>query len=100
MTHVLPVGEYSPSWVSTVDKLVEASPIQMKPHIVVAKDGSGHFHTIQEAITAAPDNRTERFVIYVKKEKVEVRKKNNITIFGDGMDLTIISPNFQYVHTS
>ncbi|RWR85139.1 pectinesterase-like protein [Cinnamomum micranthum f. kanehirae] len=92
-THVSPVGEYFPSWVSTADrKLVEVSPIQIKPHNVVAKDGSGHFYIVQEAITAAPDNSTKRFVIYVKKgiyeEKVEVGKKNNITIFGDGMDLT------------
>lgn len=64
--------------------------------VVVAKDGSGRFKTISEAINFAPQNSQKRFVIYVKQgkyyENVKVdANKWNIMIFGDGMDKTIVS---------
>lgn len=92
-----------PSWLKQSDrKLLEASGEDIKADVVVAKDGSGNFTTVGEAVAAAPDKREERFVIYVKEgvydEIVEVpKKKKNVMIVGDGMDLTIITGNLNVV---
>lgn len=66
--------------------------------LVVAKDGSGNFTTVTDAINAAPNNSDTRFVIYVKAggyyENVEVGKsKTNIMLIGDGMWKTAIKGN-------
>lgn len=79
-----------PSWVSSKDrKLLQAPAI--KANAVVAKDGTGNYRTVAEAINAASGNR---FVIYVKagvyKEKIHT-KKNGITLIGDGKYSTIIT---------
>ncbi|KAK6273758.1 hypothetical protein POUND7_010841 [Theobroma cacao] len=78
-----------PSWVSAKDrKLLQAPTI--KANAVVAKDGSGNYKTISEAINAASGGR---FVIYVKagvyNEKIRT-KKDGITLIGDGKYRTII----------
>ncbi|XVE70786.1 hypothetical protein DITRI_Ditri10aG0098600 [Diplodiscus trichospermus] len=78
-----------PSWVSAKDrKLLQAPTI--KANAVVAKDGSGNYKTISEAINAASGGR---FVIYVKagvyKEKIRTNK-DGITLIGDGKYSTII----------
>ncbi|MBN2275954.1 MAG: T9SS type A sorting domain-containing protein [Bacteroidales bacterium] len=64
-------------------------------HIVVDRDGSGDFLTIQEAINAIPDDNPERKVIFVKNgtyyEKVYVPvTKKNITMIGEDMDSTVL----------
>lgn len=65
--------------------------------IVVAKDGSGNFKTVQEAITSIRDFRPEgRTVIYIKngvyKEKVLLpTHKTQITLLGENRDSTIIT---------
>ncbi|KAI4329792.1 hypothetical protein MLD38_028138 [Melastoma candidum] len=61
----------------------------------MAKDGTRDFTTVEEAITASPNNSNTRFVIYVKAgayfENVEiVRKKRNLMLLGDGIGLTLI----------
>ncbi|KAK4398484.1 Pectinesterase 2.1 [Sesamum angolense] len=73
--------------------------------LVVAKDGSGKYKTVAEAIAAAPDKSKKRYVIYVKKgtykENVEVGKnKKNLMIIGDGMDSTIITGDLNVVDGS
>ncbi|KAF8008675.1 hypothetical protein BT93_K2363 [Corymbia citriodora subsp. variegata] len=86
-----------PSWVSRHDrKLLQSSTI--KANLVVAKDGSGNFRTIQAALDAAAKRRstTARFIIYVKKgvyrENIEVaNNNNNILMIGDGIKNTIIT---------
>ncbi|GFP94012.1 putative pectinesterase/pectinesterase inhibitor 22 [Phtheirospermum japonicum] len=70
----------------------------IKPDVVVAKDGSGKYKTIAEALNVAPRHSNKRFVIYVKKgvydENVRVEKEKwNVLIYGDGMDYTIVSSN-------
>ncbi len=61
---------------------------------VVAKDGSGDYTTIQEAIDAS--SGTSRTLIYVKKgiyqEKLTV-SKNMISVIGEDVDKTIITWN-------
>ncbi|KAA8534725.1 hypothetical protein F0562_029833 [Nyssa sinensis] len=80
-----------PSWVHVSGrdrKLLQTSTI--KANAIVAKDGSGNYKTISEAIHAASGNR---FVIYVKEgvynEKI-LTNKDGITLIGDGKYSTII----------
>ena len=54
---------------------------------VVAKDGSGDFTTVQEAIDAVPDFRKNRTTIFIKqgiyKEKLVLpESKTHITFIG------------------
>ncbi|XP_073132412.1 probable pectinesterase/pectinesterase inhibitor 54 [Henckelia pumila] len=79
-----------PEWVSASDrKLLQSTAI--KANAVVAKDGSGDYKTVSEAVQAAGGGR---FVIYVKagtyNEKVHVNK-DGITLIGDGKYSTVIS---------
>jgi len=85
-----------PSWFSMHErKLLQSSSV--RAHLVVAKDGSGHFKTVQAAINAAARRRTKsRFIIRVKRgvyrENIEIDKTNdNIMLVGDGMRNTIIT---------
>ncbi|KAJ0487877.1 putative pectinesterase [Helianthus annuus] len=78
--------------------LVEAN---IRADVVVAADGSGNFTRVMDAVSAAPDN-SARYVIYVKKgvyqEYVEIgKKKTNIIMIGDGMNLTVISGDRSFV---
>ncbi|XP_074587405.1 pectinesterase-like [Curcuma longa] len=85
-----------PVWVSKKDRrLLQAATNETKPDLVVAKDGSGNFTTVSEAVAAAPRNANQRFVIYVKAgtylENVEVTKnKKNLMLMGDGIGKTVI----------
>ncbi|KAL4389899.1 probable pectinesterase/pectinesterase inhibitor 33 [Arachis duranensis] len=85
-----------PSWFSVTDRrLLQDSGV--KANLVVAKDGSGHFRSVQAAIDAAAKRRLKtRFVIHVKRgvyrENIEVDKTNdNIMLVGDGTRNTIIA---------
>ncbi|KAE8728816.1 Pectinesterase/pectinesterase inhibitor 18 [Hibiscus syriacus] len=45
-----------PSWVSSKDrKMLQSLPNEINPNVVVAKDGSGRYKTLGEAVAAAPD---------------------------------------------
>lgn len=66
--------------------------------IIVAKDGSGDYTSIQAAINAVPSNGTSRTSIYVKKgtynEKISILAgKNKISLIGEDADNTIITWN-------
>lgn len=66
------------------------------PHIVVAKDGSGDYKTLQAAINVVPDYRKSRTIIYVKpgiyKEKVVIpASKQLLSIIGSNPENTIIT---------
>lgn len=79
-----------PGWMTVRHrKLLQATPI--KANAVVAKDGSGNYQTISEAISAASGGG---FVIYVKagvyNEKIKINK-DGITLIGDGKYSTIIT---------
>ncbi|XP_068639135.1 pectinesterase-like [Aristolochia californica] len=98
-------GEY-PFWVTSRDrKLLESSADAIPADVVVAKDGSGKYKTIQEAVDTAPDKSKTRYVIHVKKgtykEQVQIqKKKKNIMLVGDGMDSTIITGSLNVVDGS
>ncbi|KAK4796209.1 hypothetical protein SAY86_028535 [Trapa natans] len=87
-----------PTWLSAGDrKLLQSSTL--KADLVVAKDGSGNFMTIKEAINAAAATRSDngRFIIYVKsglyEENLSISgsKLKNLMLIGDGLRWTIIT---------
>lgn len=94
-----------PSWMSSKDrKLLQSSKgnDNLKVDVVVARDGSGDFTNIGEALNVVPEKSKKRFVIYVKKgiyvENVRVEKtKWNVMMIGDGMDATIVSGSLNFV---
>lgn len=93
--------EKFPSWVSASDrKLLQTTGAPAKADLVVAKDGSGNYKTISEAVAALSSKRSgsSRFVIYVKagvysENVVVARSKKNLMIVGDGIDSTIVTGN-------
>ena len=73
-----------------------AQHVDYPKYFVVAKDGSGNFKTIQEAIFAVRDLSQVQVIIMIKngiyKEKVVIPSwKTNITLLGENMDSTIIT---------
>ncbi|KAA3458898.1 pectinesterase-like [Gossypium australe] len=85
-----------PTWLSRRDrKLLQASLNETKFDLIVAKDGTGNFTNITDAVSAAPNNSDTRFVIYIKAgayfENVEVdRKKAMLMFVGDGIGKTVV----------
>lgn len=63
-------------------------------NIIVAKDGTGNFKTVQAAIDSVPSNNSKKVVIFVKdgiyKEVVTIRK-NNIHLIGESKKGTKIT---------
>ncbi|KAL5995806.1 hypothetical protein ACLOJK_025876 [Asimina triloba] len=96
-SHVASGGVF-PTWVYRRDrKLLQSSGGGgggMAANAVVAKDGTGDYKSIAEAIDAASAAHGGRFVIHVKagfyKEKIHV-KNDNIVLIGDGKYVTVIS---------
>ncbi|KAL1194120.1 putative pectinesterase/pectinesterase inhibitor 6 [Cardamine amara subsp. amara] len=90
-----------PSWIPLSDrKLLEGSETTTKADLVVAKDGSGHYTSIQQAVNAAAKlpRRNKRVVIYIKagtyRENVVIKKSiKNVMVIGDGIDSTVVTGN-------
>jgi pectinesterase len=66
--------------------------------IVVAKDGSGNYTTVQSAVNAAPSNSSARTEIYIKNgtyyEVITVpSNKTNLTFIGQSSTGTILTYN-------
>jgi pectinesterase len=66
--------------------------------IVVAKDGSGDFSTVQEALNAVPLDNRKPVTIFIKKgiyhEKLRLdSSKNFVRIIGEHKDSTVLSYN-------
>ncbi|XP_061354438.1 pectinesterase-like [Gastrolobium bilobum] len=98
-----PLNGTFPSWVTSKDRRLLGSSVgDIKANVVVAKDGSGNFSTVAEAVASVPDNGKTRYVIYVKKgtykENVDIgKKKKNVMLVGDGMDATVITGSLNFV---
>ncbi|KAF1892550.1 hypothetical protein Lal_00011017 [Lupinus albus] len=92
-----------PSWIRGDDRrMLKASDDKPTPNVTVAKDGSGNFKTISQALAAMPQTYTGRYVVYVKEgiyeETVTVTKKMvNLTIYGDGSPKSIITGSKNFV---
>ncbi|CBI39665.3 hypothetical protein VitviT2T_020768 [Vitis vinifera] len=70
----------------------------LKPNVVVAKDGSGQYRTVFEAVVAYSENRNHRgtYVIYVKsgmyEENITLKVRwGTVSMYGDGPRKTIIT---------
>lgn len=90
-----------PKWMAVADRRILQSAA-VAADVTVAKDGTGSFTTVNEAVAAAPEESGRRFVIYVKRgvyvENVEIKKKKwNLMLIGDGMNETVISGSRNYV---
>lgn len=108
LEHDVPVlghGELYPEWFNDIPgsrRLLAASPAQIKPDVTVAKDGSGQFKTINEALPLIPKNSNKTFVIYIKEgvyqEYVELNKSmTHVMMIGDGPQKTRITGNRNFV---
>ncbi|KAI3679065.1 hypothetical protein L6452_38372 [Arctium lappa] len=88
-----------PSWVRKKERrLLQAAVGDIEYDLVVAKDGSGDFTTIGEALNVAPNRSTVRFVIYIKEgayyEYLDIdSRKTMMTLVGDGIGKTLIKGN-------
>ncbi|XP_019189387.1 PREDICTED: pectinesterase-like [Ipomoea nil] len=83
---------------ATARRLLNANAGSIKPNVVVAKDGSGEFKSINDAINKAPPNNDAPYVIKIKagvyNEYVVVPKNMNHVVFiGDGPTKTKITEN-------
>ncbi|XP_006282354.2 probable pectinesterase 56 [Capsella rubella] len=75
---------------------LDSKSLKRNPDLVVSKDGTGDFKTINEAVAAAPNLSKTRFIIFVKKgiydEIVKIgTEKTNLSLVGEGRDSTIIT---------
>ncbi|KAJ9543061.1 hypothetical protein OSB04_022768 [Centaurea solstitialis] len=89
-----------PRWVGKKERALLQAPAAAEAEydLVVAKDGSGDFTTIGEALSAAPNGSTTRFVIYIKSgayyEYLEIdSRKTMVMLVGDGIGKTLIKGN-------
>ncbi|XP_061366299.1 pectinesterase [Gastrolobium bilobum] len=91
-----------PTWFSAADRKLLAKMngrgwrSRVKPNVVVAKDGSGQFRTVKDAIASYPNGFKGRYTIYVKAgvydEYITVPKEAvNLLMYGDGPQRTIIT---------
>lgn len=93
-----------PEWLSAGDRrLLQASTVTAD--VTVAADGSGNYKTVGEAVAAAPERSSKRYIIRIKagvyRENVEVpKKKTNIMFLGDGRTNTIITASRNVVDGS
>ncbi|KAF3456261.1 hypothetical protein FNV43_RR00911 [Rhamnella rubrinervis] len=91
--------EETPSWVNERKrKLLAATPSTIKADVVVAKDGSGKYKTVNEALNDIPKNSNTTFVIYIKEgvyaETVILDKtKTHVMMIGDGPTKSVITGN-------
>ncbi|MCD7710147.1 MAG: pectinesterase family protein [Porphyromonadaceae bacterium] len=77
-------------------KIPELAPYIRRYDYVVAKDGSGNFFTLQEAVDAVPAYRDTPTTIYVRngvyKEKIVIPgNKTNIHLIGEEADSVIFT---------
>ncbi|XP_027349532.1 probable pectinesterase/pectinesterase inhibitor 21 [Abrus precatorius] len=94
-----------PEWVDErvgFRKLLRITGRKLMAHIVVAKDGSGNFTSIGEALKHVPTKNLKPFVIYIKEgvynEYVEVeRSMTHVVMIGDGGKKTRITGNKNFI---
>lgn len=82
--------------------LAVESPENLKPDVVVAKDGSGQFKTIKEALRDIPRKSNKTILIYIKEgvyqEYVTIeRNMTNLMIVGDGANKTRITGSKNFI---
>ncbi|KAL5206515.1 hypothetical protein ABZP36_034724 [Zizania latifolia] len=94
-----------PEWVPDGDRRVLKGggfKNNLTPNVIVAKDGSGKFKTINEALSAMPKTYSGRYVIYVKEgvyaEYLTITKAMaNVTMYGDGARKSVVTGSKNFV---
>ena len=96
--------EEFPYWSHTAGgrKLLEANVSELQPNLTVAKDGSGNFTTINEALSKLPKSSNQTFILYIKEgiyeEQVVLNKSfTNIMMVGDGPTKTRITGSLNFI---
>ncbi|KAK8963831.1 putative pectinesterase/pectinesterase inhibitor 34 [Platanthera guangdongensis] len=101
-----------PNWMNPADRRLLQIPAPLiQADFIVSKDGNGTHKTVAEAVKAAPEASSRRFVIYIKAgryhENIKVsRKKTNLMFVGDGKGKTVITSsrsiydNYTTYHTA
>lgn len=85
-----------PTWVSLSDRrLLEASVSELRPHAVVAADGSGTHISVGKALASLEKGTGGRSVIHLTagtyKENLNIpTKQKNVMLVGDGKGKTVI----------
>lgn len=91
------------SWVDhDKRKLLSVPPAKIRPNIIVAKDGSGKYKTINEALKDIPIRSARTFVLYIKEgvyeETVFINTTfTNVMMIGDGPTKTRITGKLNFV---
>jgi pectinesterase len=92
-----------PTWTDFGKRRLLAAPAsKIKADIVVAKDGSGDFSTIRDALHHVPIKSSKTFVLYIKagiyQEYIDFNKSmTNLMVIGDGRETTRIVGNKNFV---
>uniref|UniRef100_A0A1J3IHW7 Pectinesterase n=3 Tax=Noccaea caerulescens TaxID=107243 RepID=A0A1J3IHW7_NOCCA len=83
-------------------RVLESGDLRKIANIVVAKDGSGKYRTITEALEKVKEKNENRTIIYVKEgvyfENVRVEKnKWNVVMVGDGQRKTVVAAGLNFI---
>ncbi|KAL5698592.1 pectinesterase [Ranunculus cassubicifolius] len=102
LSYVGLVNDNFPTWVNSADRRLLQAETKPIADITVAKDGTGDYLTISEAVKAVAEKNKTRTVIYVKEgkyaENVFLDKVHwNIMMIGDGMTKTIVSGSLNFI---
>ncbi|CAM3375428.1 pectinesterase family protein [Marinicrinis lubricantis] len=78
------------------DHTISLTDVNADKVLIVARDGSGHYSTVQEAVDAVPVNNTEPVTIYIKEglyfERIFIpESKPYITFIGESRLHTVIT---------
>ncbi|OIW04550.1 hypothetical protein TanjilG_13932 [Lupinus angustifolius] len=85
-----------PAWIGLAERRLLETNETASVDVVVAKDGSGQYKTIGEALKLVKKKSLKRLVVHVKEgtyvENIDLDKNSwNVMIIGDGKDKTIVS---------
>ncbi|CAL0311207.1 unnamed protein product [Lupinus luteus] len=94
-----------PEWVEDhvgVRRLLKMNSRKFMAHAIVAKDGSGNFTTITDALKNVPKKNQKPFIIWIKEgvynEFVEVsRSMTHVVFVGDGSKKTRITGSKNFI---
>lgn len=99
-----PEAQGTSPWIATgVRKLLALDATEnLKPDVIVAKDGSGKYKTINEALKDIPKKSNQTFVIYIKEgvyEEYVTFQKNmtHVLVYGDGANKTRITGSKNFI---
>ncbi|MCO5553428.1 hypothetical protein L7F22_006949 [Adiantum nelumboides] len=89
-------------WAARMERELEASPTPISGayiNAIVAKDGTGQYKKLRDALNAVPEDYSGRYVIYIKAGEYDEGPFNiskalkGLTLIGDGCNKTIITGN-------